>query len=218
MENDNLPKEKNWDYFWKLNADSRFTKKSWSKIRMTRLLDEIVKEGMTVLDAGSGSGFFSSYFISKNCNVYSLDYSEDALSITRRLTKNKSVGYLKENLLDSGFGDRYAKKFDLIFSDGLFEHFDSKDQKKIMENFKRVKQKEGIIATFVPNKYSWWEIVRPLIMPGIKEDPFTLKKLEELNNGLEIIKKGGVNALPFALSPEKLLGLKIGMILFIFTK
>lgn len=218
QKNNNLPQEKNWDYFWKLNTDSRFTKKSWSKIRMMRLLDSVTKEGMNVLDAGSGSGFFSNYFISKGCNVYSLDYSEDALNITKRLTNNKSAAYLKEDLLDSGFGDRYANKFDIIFSDGLFEHFKPEDQQKIMDNFKKVKKIDGIITTFVPNKYSWWEIIRPLVMPGIKEDPFTLKKLSELHSALSPVKKGGINALPFAVSPEKLLASKIGMILYIFAK
>jgi SAM-dependent methyltransferase len=218
MKNNNFPKENNWDYFWKLNTNSRFTKKSWSKIRMTKLLDEIIKEGMDVLDAGSGSGFFSNYFISKGCNVYSLDYSEDALNITKRLTNNRATAYLKEDLIDPGFGDRYAQKFDIIFSDGLFEHFSSDDQQKIMNNFKKIKKNKGIITTFVPNKYSWWEVIRPLVMPGIKEDPFTLKRLSDLHLGLIPIKIGGINALPFTFSPEKLLGSKIGMILYIFAK
>lgn len=217
MEN-NLPQEKNWDNFWKINTDSRFTKKSWSKIRMTKLLDGVVRENMDVLDAGSGSGFFSNYFISRGCDVYSLDYSEDALNITKRLTNNKSTAYLKEDLLDQSFGERYAGKFDLIFSDGLFEHFTFENQKKIMNNFKKSKKPNGIITTFVPNKYSWWEIVRPLVMPGIKEDPFTLKKIASLHHEMEIVKKGGLNVLPVAFSPDKALGSKIGMILYIFAK
>lgn len=215
----NLPKENNWDDFWSANTASRFTKKSWSKSRMICLLNEVVEYNMTVLDAGSGSGFFSNYFISKGCNVYSLDYSDDALTITRRLTKNKSKAYLKENLLDTRLGEKYENKFDIIFSDGLFEHFKFEDQKTILNNFKIFKKKEsGIIVTFVPNKYSWWEIVRPLVMPGIKEKPFTMKKLLELHNNLTVLKYGGLNVLPVALSPDKLLGSKLGMIIYLFSK
>ena len=131
----NLPGEGDWDNYWELNTNSRFTKKSWSKIRMLKLLDEVVMDGMKVLDAGSGSGFFSNYFISKNCEVYSLDYSEDALKITKRLTNGKSKAYLKEDLLDLEFGNRYKNQFGLIFSDGLFEHFKPEEQKIIMDNF-----------------------------------------------------------------------------------
>ena len=214
----NLPKEKNWDNFWESNTDSRFTKKSWSKTRMMKLLDKLIKKDMNVLDAGSGSGFFSNYFISKGCNVYSLDYLEDALEITRRLTKNKSREYLKEDLLDPELGSKYSKKFDIIFSDGLFEHFKEADQKKIIENFKKIKKDDGIIATFVPNKYSWWEVIRPVFMPGIKEDPFTMKRLLKLHNGMDVMRKGGLNVLPIVFSPDKELGSKVGMILFLFAK
>lgn len=214
----NLPQENNWDNFWKFNKNSRFTKKSWSKIRMMKLLDKIVKENIDVLDAGSGSGFFSNYFISKGCNVYSLDYSEDALEITRRLTGNKSRVYIKEDLLDSGFGERYAKKFDIIFSDGLFEHFKEEDQKKIMDNFKKTKKDDGLITTFVPNRYSWWEVIRPIFMPGIQENPLTLNQLKKLHNGLSFYKQGGLNVLPIVISPDKTLGSRLGMILYVFAK
>jgi len=213
-----LPTEKNWNNFWKKNYVSRFTKESWSKKRMMKLLDDIVRENINILDAGSGSGFFSNYFISKGCNVYSLDYSEDALNITRRLTDNKSAAYLKEDLLDPSFGDKYTKKFDIIFSDGLFEHFESEDQYKIMDNFKKVKKDEGIIATFVPNKYSWWQIIKPFFMPGIKEKAFNLKKLKSLHKNLNIIRSGGLNVLPTRFSPEKRLAYKFGMIIYLFLK
>lgn len=214
----NLPQEKNWNNFWRDNINSRFTRKSWSKIRMMTLLDKIVRKEMDILDAGSGSGFFSNYFISKGCNVYALDYSGDALEITKRLTNNKARAYLKEDLLDKSFGKRYKKKFDIIFTDGLFEHLASNDQKVIMDNFKKAKKDDGIVTTFVPNKYSWWEVIRPMFMPGIKEDPFTLGRLVKLHKDLVIFKKGGINVLPIFLSPDNLLGSKLGMILFVFAK
>lgn len=215
--NETLDKKK-WNNFWKLNKNSRFTQKSWSKIRMMNLLDGIVEKNMNILDAGCGSGFFSYYFISKKCNVYSVDYSDDALKITRKLTNNKSFAYLKEDLLSLEFGRKYAEKFDIIFSDGLLEHFSESNQKIIMDNFIKAKKKDGIITTFVPNKFSWWEIIRPIFMPGISEKPFIMKNLKKLHNKLEIIKTGGINVLPLAFSPDNFLGSKLGMILFIFAK
>lgn len=209
--------KENWNQFWQNNAQSRFTQKSWSKIRIMRLLDEMLKPGMRVLDAGCGSGFFSQYFLSRDCQVYTLDYSEEALEIARRLTQNRSQAYLKENLLDPAFGEKYGRIFDLIFTDGLFEHFSEADQAAMMNNFRKAKKETGLIATFVPNKYSWWEIARPLVMPGIHEIPFTRGKLLRLHAGMRIVKKGGLNVLPFRLSPEKFLGEKMGMILYCFA-
>jgi hypothetical protein len=121
-------------------------------------------------------------------------------------------------LLGTDFGRQYAKTFDLIFTDGLFEHFNENEQKKIMENFVRTKRKSGLITTFVPNQYSWWEIIRPLVMPGIHEIPFTLMQLEKLHQGLEIVNKGGLNVLPFRCSPDHWLGSQLGMILYCFAR
>lgn len=208
----------NWNHFWSNNKESRFTKKSWSKIRIMKQLDPFLKPGLCVLDAGSGSGFFSNYFLSRDCIVYSLDYSEDALAITRRQTHGCCADYLNENLLDSEFGTRYERQFDLIFTDGLFEHFKPEDQTIILNNFKKAKKKEGIIATFVPNRYSWWEVVRPWVMPGIHEEPFTRKTLLELHKGMDKVKTGGLNTLPVPLSPDRLLGPNFGMILYCFAR
>jgi cyclopropane fatty-acyl-phospholipid synthase-like methyltransferase len=210
--------KENWDQFWTSNTESRFTKKSWSKIRIMALLDEILKPGMKVLDAGCGSGFFSQYFITRDCEVYTLDYSDSALEVAKKKTANKSKAYLKENLLASDFGLRYANTFDIIFTDGLFEHFTKEDQDKILNNFKASKKNTGIITTFVPNKYSWWEIIRPLVMPGIHEEAFTLKQLKELHHGLEILKEGGINVLPMRFSPDRSLGSALGMIVYCFAR
>lgn len=210
--------KENWDRFWKQNTGSRFTRKSWSKIRIMRLLDPLLKPGMPVLDAGCGSGFFSSYFLSRGCRVFTLDYSQDALDMARGKTENKCEAYLRRNLLDADFGEEYKGRFDLIFTDGLFEHFTADDQKKIMDNFRKAKKPEGLVTTFVPNRYSWWEIVRPLVMPGIHEEPFTMERLLALHSGMEIVKKGGINVLPIMLSPDALLGARCGMLLYCFAK
>jgi 2-polyprenyl-3-methyl-5-hydroxy-6-metoxy-1,4-benzoquinol methylase len=214
----NMPNENKWDSFWNNKRDSRFTRKSWSKIRMTKLLDQVTEKGMAVLDVGCGSGFFSNYFIYRGCRVYSLDYSKEAIKITKELTHNRSEGYLQDDIMDSGFGKKYSKKFDLIFSDGLLEHFSVNDQKKILDNLKAVKKPDGIITTFVPNKYSWWEIIRPIFMPGIAESPFTMKKLKRFFRDMKIIKFGGLNSIPCAFSPDRLAGSYFGMILYLFSK
>ena len=211
-------RQENWDRFWKSNEGSRFTRKSWSKIRMTALLDGMLKPGLKVLDAGCGSGFFSAYFLSRGCEVYTLDYSAEALEMARRKTDGKCAAYLQENLLDPAFGARYAGKFDLVFTDGLFEHFSSEDQHRILENFRKTKKAEGLVTTFVPNRFSWWEFVRPLVMPGIHEVPFTPSSILSLHQDMKIVNRGGLNVLPVGLSPEKLLGSRFGMSLYCFAQ
>lgn len=209
-----LPSADNWNAFWGANKTSRFTKLSWSKRRIMKILDRHLRPGMKVLDAGCGSGFFSNYFISRGCETFTLDYSNDALEIARRLTNGQSAAYLKEDLLNISFGHKYSQAFDLIFTDGLLEHFSKQDQDVILNNFSLALQPGGKVVTFVPNKYSWWEVVRPLFMPGIVEFPFTMSRLLGKHKGLEIIESGGINVLPVRLSPDQLLGHRMGMLLF----
>ena len=205
----------NWNNFWQSNIDSRFTKLSWSKRRIIEILNPYMKRGITALDAGSGSGFFSRFFTDQGCKTYSLDYSEEALAITRRQTENRSEAYLCRNLLNRAFSDEFAGKFDLIFTDGLFEHFSYAEQNRIFEHFKIVKKREGVILTFVPNRYSFWTLIRPFFMPGINEKPFTLAELKNLyiKNNCRIIESGGINVFPFKYSPEKI-GDKLGMLVY----
>ncbi len=210
-------KKENWDKFWKAKGTQRFTRKSWSKIRIMEVLDSVVREGMDVLDAGCGSGFFSAYFLEKGCRVWSLDHSEASLEIARKSTRGNCQAYLKEDLFRNDWTAPFLGKFNLIFTDGLFEHFTLEQQQQLMERFRELKKENGIIATFVPNRYSWWEIVRPLVMPGIREVPFTVSHLEELHRGMRILKTGGLNVLPFRISPEKWLGSRLGMLLYVLA-
>ena len=122
-------------------------------------------------------------------------------------------------MLDKEFCGKYQGKFDIIFSDGLFEHFEPRQQQKIMDNMNLMKKKSGVITTFVPNKFSFWEVIRPIFMPQIKEDPFTLGGLIKLNKSCKnkVILSGGLNVLPIKISPE-FLGKYFGMILYVVAK
>jgi 2-polyprenyl-3-methyl-5-hydroxy-6-metoxy-1,4-benzoquinol methylase len=211
--------EKEWNNFWKDKQNKKIAKPSLSKIRMMSILDKYVDKNMTVLDAGCGSGFFSNYFISKGCNVYSVDYSEEALEITKKMTNNKACKYLRRDLLDESMCLEFNSTFDLIFTDGLFEHFPQNEQKKILETFITIRNKNGLIVTFVPNRYSFWTVIRPIFMWGIEEVPFTLKGLKSLVEGVgqKVIENSGINVLPIKYSPE-FLGGSLGMLVYTISK
>jgi len=205
--------ERFWDNFWK----TRKAKESWSKKRVIEILSEYTKpgSGINVLDAGCGSGFFSRYFLSCGCDVYSMDYSEEALSTTKKVTGNKCKMYVKGDILDKRGLSNIGKRFDIIFTDGLLEHYSRKEQEEIMENLKFLKKENGFIINFVPNRFSLWSLVRPFFM-RIQESPFTMSKFLNLHarNNLKLIAHGGISVLPFRISPEKMLGSRFGMLLY----
>lgn len=197
-----------WNIYWK----NKNTNVSWLKRRMIRIVNKYIKKNMKVLDAGCGSGFFSKYFVDKDCNVFALDYSRKALEMTKKLdkriiTKRGDASNLKFN----------NNSFDLVFSDGLLEHY--KKPEKILKEFNRVLKPSGIIITFVPNKVSYWIFLKPFKMRNIKEYRFGLKRLINLhkNLGLNILNYGGISVFPTKFSPE-FLGKYIGRIIFVIAK
>lgn len=202
-----------WDVFWKRRNVRGI--ESWAKRRIVRILSGYVRPGFNVLDAGCGTGFFSSYFISQGCDVYSMDYSEEALSIAKRLTENRCRAYIKSTILDAKILSSNGQGFDIIFTDGLLEHYSIDGQDRIITNMKGLKREGGYIINFVPNRFSIWSIVRPFYM-RIKERPFVMGDLLGLHkrNGLNVIAYGGINVLPFMVSPERLLGRSAGMLLY----
>jgi len=203
----------NWNRFWSISGES--DKLSWSKKRLIELLSPLLLNRKIVLDAGCGSGFFSKFFSEKNLEVYSVDNSDEALKLCRKTAGDK-VRLKKLDLLKTPLHTSLNARFDLIFTDGLLEHFSPHLQLKILSNFRDSLSSHGIVVTVVPNKFSFWQIIRPFFMPGIIETPFTLRKLNLLHAkaGLSIFKSGGLNVLPIAFSPEKLLGKQLGMLLY----
>jgi cyclopropane fatty-acyl-phospholipid synthase-like methyltransferase len=209
------PQDKDWNNFWKASGSQKFSQESWSKKRMKQILLPLVGAGKKVLDAGCGSGYFSAYFCDQGMDVVSVDYAESSLTITKQITLGRAR-IMKADLLKDKLSDCIAERFDVIFSDGLFEHFTEEDQNKIFKNLLSIMQPVGNIITFVPNQWSPWQILRPFLMPGISETPFILEKLKLLNerNGLRVIQSGGVNVLPFSFSPERIFGKRFGMLLY----
>jgi SAM-dependent methyltransferase len=210
-----FPKATDWNNFWKRDETVPFTKVSWSKRRLMFLLNPYVRVGLRALDAGCGSGFFSRFFCDKGMDVTALDYSQEALDIASGLTSGQAE-VVKDDLLQPGLAGRLRQCYDLVFTDGLLEHFVEEDQGRILKNLSSVLTPGGVIVTIVPNKFSPWELIRPFYMPGIEEEPFTLPRLLRLHHhvDLKVIASGGLNTFPFAFSPDRCLGRFFGMLLY----
>jgi SAM-dependent methyltransferase len=210
------PDSGSWDRFWAADAQGFSKKASWAKQRICRIAAPYAAAGYRVLDAGCGSGYFSRYFFELGAQVTALDYSNKALALARAATGGR-VQTVRADLVREDLAAVLAPaaRYDLIFSDGLFEHFESREQDRILENFMSVLAGDGVILTAAPNRWSPWQILRPFMMPGITEEPFVLSGLRAMHErcGLQVIDSGGMNVLPFRLSPE-FLGSAFGMLLY----
>jgi SAM-dependent methyltransferase len=207
--------QEDWDQFWTRETGKDKGRISWSKKRVLRVIQPFLRPAKHVLDAGCGTGFFTRYFCDQGKETTGLDYSAQALEIADRLTGGRGE-LVKADLLAPDLGNRFPQKFDLIFSDGLFEHFSPAQQDVILANFHHMLKPDGVAITFVPNRWSPWQLIRPWYMPGIEEDPFTQHTLLSLHerNGWRLLERGGINVVPFPLSPDRLVGPVFGMLLY----
>ena len=208
-----------WNRFWSVQKQSSSGQISWSKHRILQILAPYLEPKKRILDAGCGSGFFSEVFCGRGMTVTALDYSDQALALTRERTRGRAL-IIQADMLTDSLADRLKTSFDVIFTDGLFEHFTAAQQDTILKNFLSVLAPSGTIITFVPNHWSPWELIRPWFMPGIDEKPFILRQLKDLHirNGMTVLFDGGVNTLPIGFSPDRWVGRVFGMLLFVVAQ
>jgi ubiquinone/menaquinone biosynthesis C-methylase UbiE len=149
-----------WSEFWN-------DKESWLWIlRFTPTYKKVVKmfkaislpKDAKILDAGCGTGKLASFWLNEGYDVLGVDISDGALAIT----KNKGVRVTKADILKGlPFEDN---SFDLVYSDGLLEHF--VDPEPILTELFRVSKK--YVLTFVP-RISLLKTVVDTVVPPPKE-------------------------------------------------
>lgn len=203
-----------WNNIWKAPCTIG-ARISWSKKRIIQLLKPFIHKNGKVIDAGCGSGFFSHFFLACSMQVLAIDNAEQALQLCRNRCNN-GVQAINLDLVQNSISEQFGPQFDLIFSDGLLEHFSTQTQIKILTNFRNALSMQGKIVTFVPNMFSPWQLLRPFFLPKIFEKPLCLKRLIKLNEAadLHVIQSGGINVLPIEFSPEASLGESLGMLLY----
>lgn len=187
-----------WDDYWKDYSISKAEK--WliserDKIlnyyldRMNHLKKEVLEVG-----CGFGSNLRRISKERKDINSYALDKSIEAIKLIKNVISNAVVS----DCISTGFLD---KRFDLIYSAGLMEHFT--DEVPFLSEMKRILKDDGILITIVPGRYSLWKLYQ-LLHFGLwqhgYEKSYTYDGLKRLfkDNGLQIIEITGID--PFSIA------------------
>ena len=167
----------NFDYrkiksFWDDRADQYRVKKSFSgtnleenvehqqiKIRCEKeKISEFLnsKRFDSVLDLGSGLGFWSNYFANRCKRVVAVEFSEKMTENARIISEQNSVNNIKfitENVLDYVANE----KFDLIFISGLMIYIGDEDITRLQSNIKKCSRKGSYLllrdGTGTPSRY-----------------------------------------------------------------
>ncbi len=171
-----------WDKYWKetkFDKDYEEIQKLSESLVWKKLNKELKKhfknyEKLDVIELGSGRGTTSLLFGINESNITLVDESKEAIKEAKILYSKFKINpkLINKNLFEL---DK-KKKYDIVISFGLAEHFEGKKRKEIWDIHYNLLKKKGIAIISVPNKRCY---------------PYMIyKKLAELFNkwkyGLEI--------------------------------
>jgi len=148
----------------------------------------------TLLEIGCGSSGWLPYFAKRyHLKVSGLDYSEVGCRLAEENLKMLSIDYgeiiCNDLLAPECTG---GKKYDVIFSYGVIEHFE--EPEKIIRIFNSLLNEGGIIITLVPNLNGFMGWISRYYVPAIFKihkviSAVDLKRYHQVN-GLKSLKTG----------------------------
>jgi len=174
-----------------------------------KLLSNVkLKKGLKILELGSGTAF-NSFKLAKEFNaskVTLVDSNKEALVTGKKRFGNRfNVKLVKKNVFDVKFNEKY----DLVHSQGLIEHFQGNDLKRILKVHSNLVKKNGLIIIFYPTKTFMYLVAKKfmeLVGKWIFSDEVPLKKEQVINlMGKSVKLIDSVKVLPYWLTEEGVL-------------
>ncbi len=160
-----------FDKIWKETSNYEYKKSIlykiynsiFGKFNSTRFLYKVIKselknpyEDNVILEPGCGTGKIAELINNKlKSSQDLLDISLEALKITKRNINNNKESQNVNFILGSMFDiPSEIKKYDMIWNEGVLEHFSKKKQVEALNEFSRVLKDNGKIVIIIPNKNS----------------------------------------------------------------
>lgn len=155
----NLTEKKYWSESWrKIKLPARYFYENYSHQIISNLMKKYIPRDLykNFLEIGGCPGRWADYFFTTyGMECDSLDYAAENLDI---IGKNyKAIGIKGEAILGDITDSESIpkKKYDVVLSDGLIEHF--VDSSGVFENHLKYLNKGGLLIVGVPNiKKSWF--------------------------------------------------------------
>jgi ubiquinone/menaquinone biosynthesis C-methylase UbiE len=169
-----------WEEFWqrKQNVQKVYDNSERIVSHIRDIIDDL--NGKKILEVGAGTGRDSFLLAEAGAEVTVLDYADNSLFIIKNILHDTPVK------LDLIKGDAFqlpfkANSFDLVFHQGLLEHFEE-PQLILNENF-RILKNNGLLLVDVPQKYHVYTIIKKLLIALNRwfagwETEFTVSQLQ----------------------------------------
>lgn len=112
-------------------------------------------EGKKILELGFGTGLTSAKLAEFGADVTLIDNSEEALKLARRNFEILGVEgeFIYGDVFDLDLSS-LAGRFDVVFSEGLVEHFSGEERQEIFNIHSRCAKKDALVFIAIPNIYN----------------------------------------------------------------
>jgi ubiquinone/menaquinone biosynthesis C-methylase UbiE len=181
-----------WEIFWdeKKNVGEVYSNSDRVARNLSRVTD---LRGKKVLEVGAGTGRDSFPLIEMGAEVYQLDYSINSLMIMKRIAEEK---HLRVFILG---GDTFQlpfanETFDIVFHQGLLEHFRPGKAEALLHENIRILKRGGLLLVDVPQRYHIYTLIKHFLIAINKwfagwEREFSRNELNEMlrHEGLQIV-------------------------------
>ena len=190
MRDQKEPQRSTWDKFWTRERSVEEVYHNDDRIpeNLGRVLD---LRGKKVLEVGAGTARDSLAVAKLGAEVYILDYVRSSLDIARKVFAENDEK-VRLILADGTFMSFPSDTFDVIFHQGLLEHFRNPGP-LLAENI-RILKPGGLLLIDVPQTYHLYTVVKHILIWMGKwfagwETQFTIGRLKQLfkEKDLEIV-------------------------------
>jgi ubiquinone/menaquinone biosynthesis C-methylase UbiE len=185
-----------WDNFWKSKSDVHSVYSNADRVlrNLTAVTD---LKGKHVLEVGAGTGRDSLGLVKLGAEVFLLDYVASSLAIVRALSKEEDIRahLVQGNAFALPFPDL---AFDVVFHQGLLEHFRAEEARKLLSENVRVLKRGGYLLVDVPQRYHIYTIIKHILIflgrwfAGWERE-FSVRELERVvrDQGLTLLRTYG---------------------------
>lgn len=176
-------RRENWETFWDEKQDIETVYSNAGRVhRNLRQITDL--RGKNILEIGAGTGRDSFSLVSDGAFVTQLDYAENSLRILKRLSDEKRIPVRIVG------GDTFALpfrdgSFDIVFHQGLLEHFRKPVAELLLRENIRILKPGGLLLVDVPQRYHSYTLVKHLLIAVDKwfagwERSFSVHELRSL--------------------------------------
>ena len=176
-----------WDSLWKTHRVSdkisRFNLLSFYEIKKYIDLSEL-----NTIEVGCGTGSLSLLFSQVAKSVTLLDYTENSLKLAKEVFETRGISncsFVQDDLFDL----HHNKKYDLVVSSGLLEHFKGEELLTCLNAHKYLAKRNGYVIIIAPSD-TWFNEKRCHDPDNIKLygywRPICKKKMLQLFNEVDL--------------------------------